>query len=288
MMHLFDNLKVCFFFVEILSGPPGCGKTFLGVRLAELFYHNRERITGCQRPILMICYTNHALDQFLSSIIRKLSLEPGQIVRVGGRSTHAEIEPFLIQKLRHQRRDIRLKNEDLSMKYEILNNIRKQLDDCHTKYFQCSHQLLDATQLLQVMNRNQFLTFIEPILSKLDIYLDHWRSSKGGIYCCRSKKARAIVENNDSDKSSSSSESDDDDDVDEILSEHEQAARMRNRIDCRKLNDLSEHDQNEIKQLFIQWLDATHIESIIQQIKKQNEGLDFFKKNHLLLFIYFV
>ena len=53
----------------------------------------------------MICYTNHALDQFLSTIIKKLCLQPGQIVRVGGRSTHPEIEPFLIQKLRHQRRD---------------------------------------------------------------------------------------------------------------------------------------------------------------------------------------
>lgn len=214
----------------------------------------------------MICYTNHALDQFLSSIIKKLSLQPGQIVRVGGRSTHAEIEPFLIQKLRHLRRDVRVKNEDLAMKYEILNNIRKQIDDCQTKYYQCSQHLLDATQLLKVMDRNQFLTFIEPILSKLDIYLDHWRSNKGGIYCCKSKPLKKIV---DDESDTSTSESEDDE---EILSEYEQATRMRNRIDCRKLNDLSDHDQNEIKQLFIQWLDATHIELIVQQMKQQNEG----------------
>ncbi|CAF4435199.1 unnamed protein product, partial [Adineta steineri] len=96
--------------------PPGCGKTFLGVRLAELFYHNRERITGCNRPILMICYTNHALDQFLSTIIQKLHPKPGDIVRVGGRSTNPEIEPFLIQKLRQQRRNVRVENKELSDK----------------------------------------------------------------------------------------------------------------------------------------------------------------------------
>ena len=219
----------------------------------------------------MICYTNHALDQFLSSIIRKLSLKPGEIIRVGGRSNHPEIEPFLIQKLRHQRRDIRSKNEEISLRYQIIDSIRKQLEECQTKYYDCSYQLLDATQLLQVMDRNQFLTFIEPILSKLDIYTDHWNSNKGGIYCCRSTKARAtVVDSDESDEGESSSESDDDLEC-EILSEHERAARMRNRTDCRNLNDLSEHDQNEIKQLIVQWLDDTDIRTIIHQIKAQDE-----------------
>jgi hypothetical protein len=216
----------------------------------------------------MICYTNHALDQFLSSIIRKLSLQPGQIIRVGGRSTHPDIEPFLIQKLRHQRRDARLRNEELAMKYEILNNIRKQIEDSHRKYYQCSQQLLDITQLLKVMDKNQFLTFIEPILSKLEIFHQHWKSNKGGIYCCRSSKSKETDEDD-----SETSESDDE----EPLSTHEQATRMRNRIHCHKLTELSENDQNEIKQLFIKWLDATHLDLIIHQINQQNEGNIFSK-----------
>jgi hypothetical protein len=218
----------------------------------------------------MICYTNHALDQFLSSIIKKLSLEPGQIVRVGGRSTHPEIEPFLIQKLRQQRRDVRSRNEELSTRYEILKNIKKQLDECHTKFYTCSQQLLDINQLLQVIDKNQFLTFIEPILSKLDIYYNHWKSSKGGIYCCKTQKT-----NNDQDSDESDSddeEKEEEEEEVEVLSEYEQAARMKNRIDCHKLNDLSDNDQNEIKQLFIKWLDATRIEIIANQISQQNEG----------------
>ena len=252
-------------------GPPGCGKTFLGVRLAELFYHNRARIDGCKRPILMICYTNHALDQFLSAIIGKLSLQPGQVVRVGGRSTNPAVEPFLIQKLRHQKRVIRSRNEDLSTKYDILNNIRKQIDECQMKYYDCSSQLLDANQLLEVIDRRQFLTLIQPILSKLDIYNGHWQSNKGGIYCCRSKRPPQSDDDSDSDESESEKSSAEEGDGEE-LSAYERAARMKNRIHCRKLNDLTIDDQNEIRQLLISWLNATQIELIRDQIKEQNEG----------------
>jgi len=227
----------------------------------------------------MICYTNHALDQFLSSIIKKLSLQPGEIVRVGGRSTHSDIEPFLIQKLRQKPREARVRNEELTNKYDILHNIRKQIDDCHKKFYRCIEQILDINQLLQVMDRNQFLTFIEPILSKLDIFDEHWKSNKGGIYCCKSVKSK------ESDEDESDTNESDDDDGD-LLSDYEQAARMRNRIHCHKLNDLSDNDQKEIKQLFIKWLDATHLDIIINQIKQQNEGKIFPSKKKKLFQIF--
>jgi hypothetical protein len=231
----------------------------------------------------MICYTNHALDQFLTSIIKKLSLEPGQIVRVGGRSTNPDIEPFLIQKLRHQRRDVRTKNEELSNKYEILKNIKKQMDDSQKNYNLCSQQLLDINQLLLAMDKNHVLVLIEPILKKLDIFNDHWTSKKGGIYCCSSssqlQENAALVNCLDS---SESSESEDDSDP---LSVSERNQRMKNRIHCRKLNDLSIDDQTKINQLFIKWLDATHLEIITNQT---NEG--YYPKRIFSLFFeyYFV
>ncbi|UJR28371.1 hypothetical protein I4U23_009614 [Adineta vaga] len=254
--------------VALIQGPPGCGKTFLGVRLAELFYHNRQRIAGCERPILMICYTNHALDQFLSSIIQKLSLQPGQVVRVGGRSTHTEIEPFLIQNLRQQRRDARSKNREISEKYDILRNIKSQLDDCQKFYYDCSQKILDISQLLRVMDKNQFLTLIDPILLELDIFVKHWNLNKGGIYCCRST---GIEEDSGTKAEESISQSDDDDDDDEILSEIERSQRMKNRIDCHKLNKLSSSDERRINQLFIEWLGAKHFEIINYQDKEEIE-----------------
>ena len=58
----------------------GTGKTFLGVKIAELLLHNRS--VWCpsseeNSPILMVCQTNHALDQFLEHIIQRLNMKSG-------------------------------------------------------------------------------------------------------------------------------------------------------------------------------------------------------------------
>ncbi len=58
----------------------GTGKTFLGVKIAELLLHNRSIWcpSGTENtPILMICQTNHALDQFLEHIINRLNMTEG-------------------------------------------------------------------------------------------------------------------------------------------------------------------------------------------------------------------
>ena len=47
---------------------------------------------------------------------------------------------------------------------------------------------------------------------------------------------------------------------------------MKNRIDCHKIDKLSDNDQNEINQLFIKWLDATQSNIIIDQIQQSNQG----------------
>ncbi|CAF0978486.1 unnamed protein product [Adineta steineri] len=92
--------------VALIQGPPGTGKTFLGVRITEMLLHNRsvwcppdEQAT----PILMICHTNHALDQFLELIIKRLNIKEG-IIRVGNRCQNATIQNFsLINARKHAR-----------------------------------------------------------------------------------------------------------------------------------------------------------------------------------------
>ncbi|OAQ22437.1 hypothetical protein K457DRAFT_55974, partial [Linnemannia elongata AG-77] len=53
--------------VALVSGPPGTGKTKIGVDLMRVLVHNAERMNS--GPILCICYTNHALDQFLEHLL---------------------------------------------------------------------------------------------------------------------------------------------------------------------------------------------------------------------------
>ncbi|XP_041377293.1 NFX1-type zinc finger-containing protein 1-like [Gigantopelta aegis] len=60
--------------VALIQGPPGTGKTFMGIRLAEFLLSNRhlwrESDRNLPRPLLLISYTNHALDQFLGALMK--------------------------------------------------------------------------------------------------------------------------------------------------------------------------------------------------------------------------
>lgn len=48
------------------QGPPGCGKTYLGIALARVLLASRP--AESKRPILVVCRTNHALDSFLAGL----------------------------------------------------------------------------------------------------------------------------------------------------------------------------------------------------------------------------
>lgn len=91
----FDSAQVrslklaCYRRVSLTQGPPGTGKTHLGVRIADIIYrHSSERI-------LCLCYTNHALDDYLGDILKQ---GMQSIVRIGGRAAPA-LEPYNLREL---------------------------------------------------------------------------------------------------------------------------------------------------------------------------------------------
>ncbi|KAJ7227185.1 P-loop containing nucleoside triphosphate hydrolase protein [Mycena pura] len=65
--------------VSLIQGPPGTGKSFIGALLAKALHDS-------SRKILVVCYTNHALDQFLEDIL-DMGVPESSIVRLGGKST---------------------------------------------------------------------------------------------------------------------------------------------------------------------------------------------------------
>ena len=72
--------------ISLIQGPPGTGKTYVGLKLVETLLKNRRILSrdgGHIKPILLVCCTNHALDQFLEGI---LQFHSSGIVRVGSRS----------------------------------------------------------------------------------------------------------------------------------------------------------------------------------------------------------
>nr|XP_009860073.1 NFX1-type zinc finger-containing protein 1 isoform X1 [Ciona intestinalis] len=107
--------------LALIQGPPGTGKTYVGLKVMRVLLANmkpsferRNRLLEIpdprhqvgalverKHPILVVCYTNHALDQFLEGIA---SFHPSGIIRVGGRCKNKELEKYTLKWLRRNRR----------------------------------------------------------------------------------------------------------------------------------------------------------------------------------------
>ncbi|NXA07938.1 ZNFX1 protein, partial [Sapayoa aenigma] len=85
--------------LAIIQGPPGTGKTYVGLKIVQALLANEHvwQSTAQNCPILIVCYTNHALDQFLEGIY---SFQKEGIVRVGGRSSSKVLQKFTLKELR--------------------------------------------------------------------------------------------------------------------------------------------------------------------------------------------
>jgi superfamily I DNA and/or RNA helicase len=76
--------------VAIIQGPPGTGKTYVGSILTKILLNKTEN------PILVVCFTNHALDQFL----RHISTFEKKIVRIGGRCKEEALQEFTLNNIK--------------------------------------------------------------------------------------------------------------------------------------------------------------------------------------------
>ncbi|XP_053404552.1 NFX1-type zinc finger-containing protein 1-like [Mercenaria mercenaria] len=86
--------------LAIIQGPPGTGKTYIGLQIVKALLHNKSAWAGTKtknRPMLIVCYTNHALDQFVEGIVKFFK---GDVLRVGGRSSSASLEAFNLKRHR--------------------------------------------------------------------------------------------------------------------------------------------------------------------------------------------
>ncbi|TLD25489.1 hypothetical protein PspLS_05703 [Pyricularia sp. CBS 133598] len=71
----------------LIQGPPGTGKSYVGVQLTRVLLACKSKAS--LGPIMVICYTNHALDQFLEHL---MEVGIDKIIRIGGRSRVPALE----------------------------------------------------------------------------------------------------------------------------------------------------------------------------------------------------
>ncbi|XP_078484291.1 NFX1-type zinc finger-containing protein 1-like [Ciona intestinalis] len=78
--------------IALIQGPPGTGKTYVGLKMMQLLSLEKH-------PILVVCYTNHALDQFLEGIAK---FHPEGIVRVGGGCKTESLKKYMLHELKER------------------------------------------------------------------------------------------------------------------------------------------------------------------------------------------
>lgn len=79
----------------VIQGPPGTGKTFIGLKIMKTLIQNLYHNQSLLKPILVVCYTNHALDQFMEGILNFTK----KVVRIGGQSKSKVIEEYNLRNI---------------------------------------------------------------------------------------------------------------------------------------------------------------------------------------------
>ncbi|XP_031766048.2 NFX1-type zinc finger-containing protein 1-like isoform X2 [Galleria mellonella] len=117
----------------VIQGPPGTGKTFIGVKIATTLLKNLS-LSGT--PMLIICYTNHALDQFLEGILEVTK----NIIRLGSQSKSKILEPYTLNNMRMQ---MKSKYSYLyGSKRAELEKIFKEMTDLQSEIEKCEKEIL--------------------------------------------------------------------------------------------------------------------------------------------------
>lgn len=115
--------------LAMIQGPPGTGKTYIGLKIIETLLINQHLHTGPNRkPIMVVCYTNHALDQFLEGVIRiqahiKQRCRSDVIIRrVGGRCKSEKVKRYNIQ------RHLLWACRDHGLRYHSINQLKQKIE----------------------------------------------------------------------------------------------------------------------------------------------------------------
>ena len=125
--------------VSVIQGPPGTGKTYIGLKIVEILLQNKAKWDSLlQSPILIVCYTNHALDQFLEGILNfTKDGDTVNMVRVGSRCCSEAIQPYSLQVIVQQHKmdkcnDTKFEQDQLYQAKDIMDSKHRDIDkDLH-------------------------------------------------------------------------------------------------------------------------------------------------------------
>ncbi|CAA9958526.1 AAA 12 multi-domain protein [Pyrenophora teres f. maculata] len=104
-----------------IQGPPGTGKSYLGLQIMKILLDIKAKAD--LGPILIVCYTNHALDQFLEHLI---DIGVQKLVRVGGMSKSKKLANHNLRTVSDLETKTKSEKYMAAMKYRELDNKEKE------------------------------------------------------------------------------------------------------------------------------------------------------------------
>jgi hypothetical protein len=160
--------------LALIQGPPGTGKSFVGIQLIKVLLANkrsRTQLTGKAGadigPILVVCYTNHALDQLLEHLV---AAGVKQIIRIGGRSKSEVLEECNLrivaqnsERTKHDKYSIAMRHKDLDETGQRLNRTLEMINKMGTMSSLKNHLSRDHPQhYSQLLGQADDDGFIQP------------------------------------------------------------------------------------------------------------------------------
>ena len=129
------------------------GKTFIGGLVAQIIRDNSDE------SILCVCYTNHALDQFLTHMLKR---GERHLVRIGGRTKSEDLKRYELKEL------ARTKERTTSDATRRMNAVVAQLHRCneemreHLETLKEPLQWRDLDDLFYSIDGNLYINFPTP------------------------------------------------------------------------------------------------------------------------------
>lgn len=151
----------------IIQGPPGTGKTYIGLQIVKIILNNMEDYNYINYPILVISYTNHALDQFLEGILDFTT----DIIRLGGQSRSEKLNFFNMKEVKFSRRKTGRRNDEyvdnpgdrlrqrISFSRKRMNRLLEKVDvlDAERLQLENPNGIFSFDSLVEFMNEKEKL-----------------------------------------------------------------------------------------------------------------------------------
>lgn len=148
--------------LSVIQGPPGTGKTFIGLKVIRALLDNRgARGLGANGPLLVVCFTNHALDQFLEGIMQ---FEPN-VVRIGMRSKSELLKDRNLKKLVYE---MNLHtNEHTKARKQMLTQLRDLQEQIENRFVDLCKASLSSSDIFAAISNDYQDEDDDPLISSL-------------------------------------------------------------------------------------------------------------------------